>query len=192
MRVGGWIIGFMAIAGLGLLSPQNATAQQTLPQGTIQSSILVIEPERLFSETQFGMRLEAEIEKTGSDIAIENRAIESELTVEEQSLTDQRATLPADEFRTLADIFDEKVQSLRREQDAKARALGVKTEEARREFFDQIRPVLAEVMVRSGAFVILEQRSVFLSADAIDVTDFVISLVDQNMGDGTLNATEDD
>lgn len=149
-----------------------------------QTPILVIDFEKVFSESAFGRRVNAEIEQSGRAIATDNRRIEAELTEEERQLTDLRPTLAPDDFRKLADAFDEKVQRLRDEQDAKARTLGASTEEARRRFLTVAQPVLEGLLREAGAALILERRTVLVAADAIDITDRAISRIDAQIGDG--------
>lgn len=158
---------------------------QEFQQGVLQSQVLMIDSDRFFSDSAFGKRISAEIDAEGARISAENRRIEAELTDEEKALTVQRPTLPAAEFRTLADAFDEKVQTLRKGQDAKARALGHRGEEARRRFLLAARPVLGDLMRETGAVMILERRSVFLASDAIDITDEAIAKIDVALGDGS-------
>ncbi|EPX78154.1 OmpH family outer membrane protein [Salipiger mucosus] len=152
--------------------------------GVVQSPILTIEFDRVYAESAFGARVAQAIEDEGAEIAAENRRIESELIAEEQDLTDRRATLPPDEFRELADAFDEKVQRLRDEQDAKARALTNRSDERRRQFLALAEPVLATIMREAGAAVILDKRSVFLSAGVIDITELAIDRIDEQIGTG--------
>lgn len=153
--------------------------------GVVQSLILTIAPERLYSESAFGRRIASEIESEGAEIAAENRSIEAELTAEEKALTELRDTLPPADFRDRAAAFDEKVQRLRREQDEKARALGQKAEEARRALLTAVQPLLSQLMIESGAVAILDRRAVLLSVDAVDITDQAILRVDAQFGDGT-------
>lgn len=164
-----------------LLAALPAAAQQI---GLPQSPILTISSERLFAESVFGKRVAQEIEAEGQLLAAENRRIEAELTAEEKALTERRPGMSPEEFRALADAFDEKVQTIRKTQDAKARRLNQQRDEARAAFFDAARPVLAEVMREAGAGVILERASVFLSANATDVTDLAIGRMDAALGDG--------
>lgn len=152
--------------------------------GVVQSLILTIAPERLYSESAFGKRIGREIEAEGAEIAAENRRIEAELTAEEKTLTEARDSLPPSEFRERAAAFDEKVQQLRREQDEKARALGQKAEEARRALLTAVQPLLSQLMIESGAVAILDRRAVLLSVDAVDITDQAILRVDAQFGDG--------
>ncbi|TCS61138.1 periplasmic chaperone for outer membrane proteins Skp [Primorskyibacter sedentarius] len=161
-------------------------------QEVVKSPILTVEADRLFNESLYGQRLTEEIEAAGSEISAENRQIEAALTAEEKSLTEQRANLPTAEFRKLADAFDEKVQSIRQEQDAKGRALAARTEDVRRDFLEAAQPVLGELMREAGAAVLIERRNVFLSADAIDVTDEAIERINVRLGTGAAEDTGTD
>lgn len=170
-----------ALLGIGAGA---GAAQDGLPR----ASILTISPERLFAESDFGKRVAAEIETAASELAAENRQIEAELTAEEKTLTEKRPETTPSDFRDLADAFDQKVQQIRREQDAKARDLTRSRDEAQAEFLIAIRPVLEEVMRDAGANVILERSSVFLSTNATDVTDLAVQRIDAVIGDGTAPA----
>lgn len=180
------LIARLGILLLALWGAAAGAQEQGSPYaaGVPTTPILVIEFERVFSESAFGLRVNSEIEQAGRAIATENRRIESELTDEERDLTDLRPTLAPDEFRKLADAFDEKVQRLRDEQDAKARALGARTDEARRRFLTVAQPVLEGLLREAGAALILERRTVLVAADSIDITDRAIARIDAQIGDG--------
>lgn len=151
----------------------------------IASPILVIDQERLFAESAFGARVIEEIERRSTELAAENREIEAALIAEEQDLTERRAELPSDEFRALADAFDAKVQQLRAQQDEKGRELARLRDAERQRFVAQIVPVLSEVVRERGAVVILDRRDVFLSAEAIDITEAAIARIDEAIGAGS-------
>ena len=159
-----------------------AGAQQL---GFAQTAILTISSERLFNDSAFGKRIDREIETEGEALAEENNRIAAELTAEEHELTEKRADMDPEAFRELADAFDEKVQKIRGEQDHKTRVLAEKNDKARAVFLNAVRTILAEVMRESGAGVILERSSVFLSANATDITDLAIERIDATIGDGS-------
>lgn len=169
-----------------IVATGTVTAQQSGPfvPGRAQHSILVIDFEAVFDQSAFGRRINAEIEREGRAIAAQNRQIEAELIEEERQLTELRPTLVPDEFRKLANDFDVKVQRLRSEQDAKARAIGTRTEEARRRFLIVAQPVLESLVRDAGADLILERRTVFFAVDSIDVTDRAVALINREIGDG--------
>lgn len=163
-------------------SPQWAAAQDI---GTVVSPILTIESDRFFAQSAFGQRVAREIEADGAILAAENRKIEADLTAEEKALTDQRAGMNPAAFRVLADTFDEKVQTMRRTQDTKSRALSQRNEADRTTFINAAGPILEVLMQDAGASLVLERRNVFLSANAIDVTDDAIRRMDAAFGDGS-------
>ena len=187
----GLIPGLCLVLALAAPALRAQSAGGPLDPGVVQSPVLVIEFDRVFGQSAFGRRVSAELEAEGAEIAAENRRLEAELTEEERRLTERRPTMAAEDFRALASAFDEKVQSLRQQQDAKARSLNQRSEEARRQFLAVAEPVLDRLMRESGAAVILERRTVFVAADAIDVTDDAIALIDAAIGTGAGQAGTD-
>ena len=162
----------LAAAALAVAAALPLAAQQASP-------ILTIDQDRLFAETRLGEEALAELERQAQDLAAENAEIEARLIAEEKDLTERRAELPADEFRALADAFDERVQRLRAEQDQKTRALTRNRDDARAAFFNEIAVILSEIVREQGALVVIDRRDVFLSADRIDITDEAIQRVNE-------------
>jgi Skp family chaperone for outer membrane proteins len=143
------------------------------------SSILTLDQERLFLESEFG-KAAIERERVASQaLEQENRRIESELVAEEQALTEARATLSAEEFTARADAFDAKVERIRTEQDAKAGRLTEGREVERKAFLEVAVPILGEILGDRGATAILDKGQVILSLSAIDVTDEAIARVNE-------------
>ncbi|SIO18727.1 periplasmic chaperone for outer membrane proteins Skp [Rhodovulum sp. ES.010] len=170
------------------LAAGMAAAQET--GAVLRSPIVTLERERLFTESRAGQALLERLEADSAALAAENRRIEAELTAEERDLTERRAELPADEFRSLAEAFDEKVVRIRREQDAKARALSQRRETDQQEFFREVLPLLAELVRERGAVAVLERGAVFLSAEQIDITDEAIALIDARLSTGAAQPNE--
>lgn len=155
------------------LAPVLSKAQQPV------FPVLTIDQDRLFTETRLGAETSAELERQAQDLAAENTEIENALIAEESDLTERRATMPPEEFRVLADAFDERVQRLRAEQDEKARQLNRLRDEARAEFFNEIAVILSDIVREKGALVVIDRRDVFLSADRIDITDEAIARINE-------------
>lgn len=166
------------------VSAQSGPGGGGLGLGAVISPILTIDSDRLFVESAFGKRVVAEIEGKSNSLAQENRQIEADLEAEERALTELRADTAAEEFRALADSFDEKVQETRTTQAAKGRALTEQLDMEREVFLTAAAPVLERLMRDSGATVILERRSVFVSVSAIEITDAAIALLDETLGSG--------
>ncbi|WP_189368454.1 OmpH family outer membrane protein [Tateyamaria omphalii] len=151
----------------------------------VRSPILTIDSERFYRDSAFGKRVLADIEAETTLLAEDNRRLEAELEAEEQALTDQRPDMEPQAFRELADAFDARVEGIRNEREARSRGIADLLEENRDRFLASAAPILEDIMREAGAGVILEQRSVFVSANAIDITDLAISRMDATLGDGT-------
>ncbi len=171
---------------------QNAPLRHTFPTGGLQvgvprSGVLTVRSDVLFNDSAFGRRIAREIDAEGAVLTAENRRIEAELRAEEQELTTRRSAMSPEDFRRLADAFDQKVQETRRAQDAKLEEINRLNDEARREFLSVSLPILQEIMREAGAGAILEKSNVFLASDTVDITLLAIQRVDAILGDGREN-----
>ena len=148
---------------------------QPIVRAPVESPILTIDSDMLFEDSQFGRQTIEEFEALGAALAAENRRIEEALEDEEKELTQMRATMAPADFRTLADAFDQKVQDTRRRQEAKNRELNSELESRRVMFLNAAAPVLEQLMREAGAAVVLERRSIFISSNAVDITQIAIN-----------------
>ena len=153
-------------------------AQTPAPPSSV---ILVVDQEALFTGTEVGQQILKEIDDATSELLAENKRIENELIAEEQQLTELRATLSNEEFRSLADAFDEKTQSIRATQNQKSDAIGQSLETQRREYFQAIIPILGRIMQQERAIAILNKRTVLISLNAIDVTSRAIAQINAEL-----------
>jgi Skp family chaperone for outer membrane proteins len=172
----------LVAALLAGVAPGALRAQEL---GRVVSPILTIDREQLFSGTLYGQRVNRELEAASTAMAAETRRIEADLEAEEQQLTDQRPTLSTEEFRALANAFDEKVQALRTERETAESGLRSQIEAAQAEFFDQIGPILGALVRARGAVMIVDRRAILLTAADVDITEDAIARIDAVLGDGT-------
>ena len=165
----------VAVAWFLAFAVPAAGQEQDIPP--MASPILTLDQERLFNGSNVAERVAQEVERRSAELAAENRAIEARLVAEELDLTERRPGLAPAEFRALANAFDEKVQRIRAEQDAKTTELQRLSEQARQNFLRRITPVLAEIVSERGAVVVLDRRSAVISAESIDITDEAIARI---------------
>ena len=180
-----------ALTGLALLAGGAGSAQQSLDlslgelaPGAVISAVLVVDTDRLWQRSAFGLRATSEHERRLSELAAENLLVNETLAAEEQSITIRRSEIEADAFRELADAFDEKVQQTRTTQLDKNRSLLSRYEQEQEAFFRAATPVFEQIMLDSGAAVILERRSVLFDDARVDITDRAIALLDETIGTG--------
>lgn len=165
-----------------LLLASTAFGQDT---GFVASQILVLDSERAYLFSVAGQKITKDLEARLANLATENRTIEAKLEAEELDLTEKRATTEALEFRGLADSFDKKVQKIRAEQDAKQQELQRLRDVDRQSFIESMSPIISGIAIERGASIILERRNVLLSADSVDITEEVISRINQSLAETT-------
>ncbi len=148
------------------------------------SPILVIESDRMYSESLFGQRVAAELARLQAELVAQNAKMEEALTQEERDLTEKRKAMEASAFEDLAKAFDSRVRKIRGEQDAKFAELNALNEREREVFVQAARPVLSAIMIETGASILLERRSVLVSTDSVDITAEAIRRLDSALGEG--------
>lgn len=191
-----WLRAFCAVGlWLGLVAcgqaqtaptPQTPAPSLPTPSPAVISGVVIIDQERLFSESRYGGQVKADLDRASALISAQNRKTEQALAAEEQALTRKRTTLAPDAFRVLADDFDARVTALRQESDRTERGLTAWREREQQIFLQAIVPVLGELLQENGADAILDKQSVFLYSERIDVTDRAIARIDARLSDAGL------
>lgn len=177
-----FITGF-GLGRQGFIPP--ALAQTQAQDADLKPSfLLTIDQERLFTGSLFGERIVAEIRQDLATLEKEFQRLEADLTAEEKDLTEKRPSLTPDAFRLLADAFDEKVQSIRKAQDAKARTLDRQLEQERNKYYGLVNPILLEIMESLGATVIIDARAILVGRERVDITKQALQRIDASLGDG--------
>lgn len=171
-----------ALALALVASVPAAFAQEKL----LPSAVLTVDPERMFAESRFGKAAVARLEAEQADLVAENKKLEAALEAEEKALTERRPTLPAADFRLLADAFDKKAEDIRAARLAKSRSLTTLRDDDRQKFLSAIVPILGDLMGEMGALVILDKKTVFLSFERVDVTDLAIARIDTLLDDALM------
>lgn len=170
LRIGA-SIALLALASAGPLWAQDAAPAQG-------PAILVVDQSRLFAESAFGRASITREEAAARELEAENSRIQAELVAEEQELTFLRQSLSAEDFTARAEAFDQKVERIRAEQDAKVRDLSRRREEDAKAFFTAILPILDDILQDRGAEAMLDKSVAILTLQSADITDEAIARID--------------
>lgn len=179
-------------AGPGDPQLPPVAAPSALPTTTVpgpgdlaeNAPILTLDLDILYVNSAWGTRAQAQLEAEGAKVAAENERLTRLLSSEEAALTEQRATLDAARFRELAEAFDLRATRIRRERAQAVQDLNSWAESDRAAFFRDALPFMGQIMQERGAVAVLDRRTVFVSLDAIDVTQQLIEMLDDRIGDG--------
>jgi Skp family chaperone for outer membrane proteins len=163
---------------VGLLAAPIVANAQDLRQ----SPVLTLNQDRLYVSSEFGRRVQSELEQASQDLATENRRIETALVEEERRLTEERPGMEPAAFREVAEEFDIRVTAIRRAQDNKRAAIQRRADQERARFFDLAFPVLLRLVEESGAVAILNNSAVIFSVRQIDITEAAIERINAEIG----------
>lgn len=173
---------YLAIC-LGLLLPSVLFAQSSdgleYPVSKQVLPVATINQEKLFSNSLYGKSFNEKLQDDANILSLENRRIEKELSDEEILLTQKRKELPNEDFRKLADIFNKKVENIRRDQSLKSAELNAANTQIRKRFFIQAQPIIVQLMQERGIQFILNEQSIFMSANSGDITQAAVERIDQ-------------
>ncbi len=169
---------FCLALGVGVAG-RTAAQDSAIPS----APFLIINQEQILVGSRSGKALLAAEDQRRTMLVSEARSIDAAFEAEELELTQQRGTLPADEFHRLAEDFDRRVVAARQRQDERSDALAQELERARRQFFADVAPFLIELMDRFGASAILDENSVLLADQRMNITDAVIAEIDAAYSD---------
>lgn len=147
-------------------------------QGIPSGAVVTLSQERFFQSSDFGKRVQQELQARAESLSRENRQIEAELIAEERALTDDRPNLDPDVFRQMAEEFDARVTEIRRAQADKARDIQTFGQAQRDVFFERAVPVLLRLMEDTGAVAILNDSAVILSRSQTDITEMAVQRID--------------
>ena len=161
----------------------NLSYGQTYPIYQKLSAIAVLDQESLFSETEWGRNILKNVEDKVTELAAENRLIESELELEELNLTQVRKSTSKIEFDILAIKFDDKVKKIRAEQSIKQREINIYLNESKKLFFEKITPILLNYIDELGIEVLLNKDTVALASLGSDITNSAINRINEKLKD---------
>jgi len=171
---------------LAHLAAVGGLAQQAPPP-----PFLIINQEQLLTGSEAGRRLLAEEERERDALRTEARALDAAFEEEERRLTEQRPNLDPAEFRRLSDEFDARVVQARRDQDSRSATLAQEFDQRRRAFYARVAPILVTLMDRYGAKAILDENSVLLADQSLNITAAVIAEIDATLGPDPAPAGEE-
>ncbi|WP_347138758.1 OmpH family outer membrane protein [Paracoccus sp. SSK6] len=192
------------LAAGALLAMAGGAAAQGVPDGTADAPelpsrtirtpadakplagapILTVDQEALFAASDWGKRTQRVLEEEGGKIEAENERLAAQLSAEEAKLTEQRGTLDPAEFRKQAEAFDIRATEVRRQRAQVVQELNAWAEADRVAFYRAALPLMGEMMQERGAVAVLDRRTVFVSLDAIDLTQDLVTRLNKELGDG--------
>jgi len=176
-----------AFAAIGVSGAAQQAGDQTV---VLPSPIMVVDFDRIFAETLYGRRIAGDVTAERERVQARMDQLAAELLVEERELTDSRADMEPEAFRTAAEAFDERAQIVRSSRETEQARLVQLRDSERAQFIERIQPILTSLMLERGAVVAMDRRAVIRAIGGANATQDAIRLIDVTLGDGIQEPSE--
>ncbi len=144
-------------------------------------NIAVIDPQYLLQNSEAGKSIRAQLDKLHAG---EERALKTEqdnVTKLDQTLGQQRATLPAAEFEKRAQEVRQKAVELQRDAQAREARLNAAYNTAAQKLEQSIEQLVAELVKEKGYLFVLKRVAVMANANLPDLTAEILKRLNQRV-----------
>lgn len=173
----------LALALLALVpafGPGPAHAQAT------QAAIVVVDFGRVLRDSKAAQSIAAQIGAVRSAAQDEFGAIEDDLVKTQTDLTNQRATMPADQFETRWRDFERRLTDAQRAAEARRAAI----DQAEQDGLGRVRAALIaainDIAAERGAQIVLDRNDVVVVAPEFDISADALQRLDAALPDVTV------
>lgn len=154
------------------------TAPIVSAQGT---NVIVIDQARIMRDSSAGKDIQTKLQAIGTSMEQELNPTATALSTEGQALEGKTANMTQQQIlanealKTEVTNYARKAQEFNVKRQIAGQELSLTERKAWADFFEQLRPVLQEVVTERGAQIIMERSELTYADPAIDASDLVIS-----------------
>ena len=145
------------------------------------TSIAIVDLNLILSESKAAKGATKDFEKIQKDTESEIVESDKSMLEERNKLIEQQSVIAPEAFEVKAQDYEKKLQNYQSEKQNKLRKLENVLQTARNEILENVKPILEELSQELGVTVILEKKSVLLSATNMDITDDVIKKLNKQL-----------
>ena len=145
------------------------------------TSIGVIDLNKILSESKAALAASEQIEKIAIDIENEIKTSDEEIINEQNLLIESQAIMAPEAFETKKNEYESKVQNYNNERQAKLMKIDELIAISRNDVLNALKPILEEISNEKGITILLEKGSVMLNADKMDITDEVLKRLNKSL-----------
>ncbi|GAB5457711.1 MAG: hypothetical protein Hens3KO_07410 [Henriciella sp.] len=159
-------------------SATAVTAPIASAQGT---NIIVIDQARIMRDSAAGKDIQTKLQAIGTSMEQELNPTATALSTEGQALEGKTANMTQQQIlanealKTEVTNYARKAQEFNIKRQIAGQELSLTERKAWADFFEQLRPILQEVVTERGAQIIMERSELTYADPAIDASDLVIS-----------------
>ena len=153
------------------------------------TSIGVIDINRILSDADAAVNATKQIEKIAIDIENEIKLSDEQIIKEQNSLIESQSIMAPEAFESKRNEYENKVQEYNNERQSKLMKIDELIAISRNEILNAIKPILEEISNEKGITIVLEKTSIMLNAEKMDITNEVLKKLNKSLP--TINLSRD-
>lgn len=143
------------------------------------TSIGVIDINKILTEADAAVLASEQIEEIAIEIEDEIKKSDDEIIKEQNLLIESQAIMAPEAFESKRIEYENKVQNYNNERQAKLLKIDELIAVSRNDVLLALKPILEEISNKKGITILLEKGSVMLSADKMDITGEVLTILNK-------------
>lgn len=157
---------------------------------TTEASIVVVDFGRVLRDSKAAQSIAAQMGQVRSAAQDEFGAIEDELVKTQTELTNERATLPADQFETKWRDFERRLTDAQRAAEARRAAIDAAEQDALGRVRAALIAAINDIAKERGAQIVLDRNDVVVVAPEFDISGDALQRLDAALPDVTVTVAE--
>jgi outer membrane protein len=157
---------------------------------TAEASIVVVDFGRVLRDSKAAQSIAAQIGQVRSAAQDEFGAIEDDLVKTQTDLTNQRATLPPDQFETKWRDFERRLTDAQRAAEARRSAIDAAEQDALGRVRSALIAAINDIAKERGAQIVLDRNDVVVVAPEFDISADALQRLDAALPDVTVTVAD--
>jgi outer membrane protein len=145
------------------------------------TSIGVIDINKILAEANAAVEAAEEIEKIAIEIENEIKASDEEIIKEQNLLIESQSIMAPEAFEAKRIEYESKIQTYNSERQSKLMKIDELIAISRNDILNAIKPILEEISNEKGITIILEKTSIMLNAEKMDITNEALKKLNKSL-----------
>ena len=145
------------------------------------TSVGVLDLNKVLLDAKAAKKAAEEIEIIAKDIENELISSDENMIKEQNKLIEAQSIMAPEAFELKRKEYEEKVQNYNIERQNKLMSVDRLVESSRNQILDELKPILEDISESKGITIILEKGNILLNAEAMDITDEVIKILNKEL-----------
>jgi Skp family chaperone for outer membrane proteins len=162
-----------------------------LPQATMAATptvIVVVNLEAVIGQSKVGQNLQGQLQTYGKSLQAEDKKANDAIQADAKKLEEQRVLSPGADIQKKYQALQQRDVTHQRQMRQKQQELQLGIEKAQSQIMEVLQPILADIMRRNGANIVLNQNQtiVLLTTADLDITPEVLRRLNEKLTQITL------